>query len=54
MVVLVVKNLPASSGDVGSIPESGRFPRKGNVIHCSILAWEILLTEKLGGLQSMG
>ena len=26
----VVKNLPASAGDVGSIPESGRSPREGN------------------------
>ena len=32
-VALVVKNLPASSGDVrdvGSIPESGRSPGDGN------------------------
>ena len=32
-VVLVVKNLPASAGDirdVGSIPGSGRSPGKGN------------------------
>ena len=27
---LVVKNLPASTGDVGSIPESGRSPGEGN------------------------
>ena len=26
----VVKNAPASSGDVGSIPESGRSPGGGN------------------------
>ena len=26
----VVKNLPANSGDTGSIPESGRFPGGGN------------------------
>ena len=26
----VVKNLPASAGDVGSIPESGRSPGGGN------------------------
>ena len=26
----VVKNLPASVGDVGSIPGSGRSPGKGN------------------------
>ena len=29
-VVLVVKNLPVNAGDTGSIPESGRFPGKGN------------------------
>ena len=26
----VVKNLPASEGDVGSIPESGRCPAEGS------------------------
>ena len=30
MMVLVVKNLPASAGDVGSIPGSGRSPGGGN------------------------
>ena len=30
MVVLVVKNLPASAGDVGSISGSGRSPGGGN------------------------
>ena len=32
-VVLVVKNLPASAGDirdVGSVPGSGRFPEEGH------------------------
>ena len=32
-VVLVVKNPPADAGDIrdtGSVPGSGRFPRKGN------------------------
>ena len=29
-VVLVVKNLSASAGDVGSIPESGRTPGGGH------------------------
>ena len=28
----VVKNLPASAGDTGSIPESGRSPGEGNGI----------------------
>ena len=27
---VVVKNLPANEGDVGSIPESGRSPGEGN------------------------
>ena len=26
----VVKNPPANAGDVGSIPESGRYPGEGN------------------------
>ena len=26
----MVKNLPANAGDVGSIPESRRFPEEGN------------------------
>ena len=34
-----VKNLPANTGDVGSIPSSGRIPGGGNATHSSILAW---------------
>ena len=30
-MALVVKNLPTSAGDVGSIPGSGRSPGEGNV-----------------------
>jgi len=26
----VLKNLPASAGDMGSVPGSGRYPGKGN------------------------
>ena len=35
----VVKNLPANAGDVGSIPELGRFPgeRNGNLLQYSCL-----------------
>ena len=53
-LVKVVKNLPASAGDMGSIPESGRSPegKHGNPLH--ILAWRIPWTEEPGGLQSMG
>ena len=49
-----VKNLPASAGDTGLIPESGRSLEKEMATHSSILAWEIPWTEELGGLQSMG
>ena len=50
----VVKNSPASAGDIGSIPGSGRSPGKGMATHPSILVWEISWTEKPGGLQPMG
>ena len=38
-VALVVKNLPANAGDVGSIPGSGRSPgeRNGNPVQYSCL-----------------
>ena len=51
-VALVVKNPPASAGDIrhaGSIPW-----REGMATHSSILAWEIPWTEEPGKLQSMG
>ena len=50
----MVKNLPASAGDSGSIPGLGRSPGERNGNHSSALAWEIPLTEEPGGLQSMG
>ena len=50
----VVKNSPASAGDVGSLPGSGRSPGEGNGTHSSILAWRIPWTEEPGGLQSTG
>ena len=43
-----IKNLPASLGDPGSIPRSGRSPGAGT--HSSILAWEIPQTEESGRL----
>ena len=49
----MVKNLPTNSGDVGSIPESGRSPGEGKATHSSILAWEVPWREEPGGLQSM-
>ena len=42
------------SGDVGSIPRSGRCPREGIVTHSNILAWKISWTEDSGRLQSSG
>ena len=50
---LVVKNLPANSGDLrdaNSIPGSGRAPGGGHGTHSSILAWRIPGTEEPGGL----
>ena len=52
----MVKNLPASAGEVGSTPGSGRSPggEQEMAIHSSILAWKISWPEKPGGLQSVG
>ena len=53
----VVKNLPADTGDTGdvvSIPGSGRSPGKGNGNPLQDSAWKIPWTEKPGRLQSMG
>ena len=49
----MVKNLPVSAGDVGSIPELGRTLEKEMVSHSSLLTWEIPWTEEPGGLQPM-
>ena len=56
-VALVVKNSPASAGDVrdvGSIPGLGRAPGSEHATHSSIFAWRILGTEEPGRLQSTG
>ena len=56
-VMLVIKNLPASVGDIrdaGSVLGLGRFLEKEVTIHSSILAWKTSWTEEPGGLQSMG
>ena len=50
----VVKNPPANTGDMGLIPGFGRSPGEKNGNPLSILVWEILWTEELGRLQSMG
>ena len=56
-MALLVKNLPASSGDIrdgGSIPGSGRPLEEGMTTRSSIFAWRIPRTEEPGGLQSIG
>ena len=53
----MVKNLPTNTGDtgeVGSIPGSGRSLEEEMATHSSILVWEIPWTEEPGGLQSTG
>ena len=56
-MVLVVKNLPVSAGDirdVGSILGLGRSLEEGMVTHSSILVWRIPWREKPGRLQFIG
>ena len=56
-MVLVVKNLPVSVGDirdVGSILGLGRSLEEGMVTHSSILVWRIPWREKPGRLQFIG
>ena len=48
----MIKNPSANaggSGDVGSIPGSGRPLEEGLATHSSILAWRISWTEEPGG-----
>ena len=57
LVVLMVKNLPANSGDkrgMGSIPGSGKSPGIGNGNPFKYFAWRIPRTQEPGRLQSMG
>ena len=49
----MVKNMPANTGNAGSIPGLGRSPEEEMATHSSILAWRIPWTEEPGGLQSM-
>jgi len=56
-VVLVVKNIPASTGEMrlGFDPWVRKIPwRRAWQLTPSILAWRIPWTEEPGGLQSMG
>ena len=50
----MIKNLPASAGDVSLILRSGRSPGEGNSNPLHSLAWESPWTENPGELQSMG
>ena len=50
---VVVKNLPASAGDAGSIPGLGRFPGVKNANPPGIPSWKNPWIEESGGLQSM-
>ena len=48
----MVENLPANAGDsgnVGSVPGSGRSLGVGSGNHSSILAWKTPWTEEPGG-----
>ena len=47
---LVVKSLPATAGDMGSIPGSGRFPGEGNGNPLQYSCPEIPWTEEPGYL----
>ena len=47
----MVKNLPTNTGDVCSIPGSGRSPGEG-ILQYSCL--ENLIDEEAGGVQFMG
>ena len=56
-VALVVKNLPATEGDIKGIVQSQGQENSiegGMGTHCSILDWRIPWTEEPGWLQSMG
>ena len=57
LMALVVKNLPATTGDVKMwIQFLGREDplEEGMATHSSVLTWRIQWTEEPGGLQSMG
>ena len=53
----VVKNLPVNGGDTGdvdSVPGSGRSLEEGMATHSSILAWRIPWTESLVSYSPWG
>ena len=47
------KTSVCNAGDPGSIPGSGRSPKKEMATHSSIPAWRIPWTKEPGRLQSM-
>ena len=49
----MVKNLPTSAGDAGSMLGSRRSPRGGNGTHSIFLAKKIPWTEEPGGLYTL-
>ena len=49
----MVRNLPASAGDMGSLGWEDPL-EKGMATHSSIVAWEIPWTEEPVTLQSVG
>ena len=50
----MVKNPPASAGDLGSIPGSGRSPGEGNGNQPSFLAGEFHAQRSLMGYSPQG
>ena len=50
----MVKDPPANTGGVGSIPRLGRSLGKEMATHSSTLAWETPKTDEPGRGQSMG
>ena len=53
--VLMVKNLPASAGDMGIRSLGGEdLLDESMATHCSTLAWRIPWTEEPSRLQSIG
>ena len=50
----MVKNPPANAPDLDSISSQEDPLEKEMAAHSSLLAWEIPLSEKPGGLQSIG
>ena len=50
----MIKNLPANTGDLGSILGQEDPLEKEMATHSRVHSWEIPWTEEPGGLQSMG